>query len=91
MAEILVKPAELRQSSSDLRRAANAIQNAVDQVDAAINTLGPSSFEGNRADTLRANYQRLRDRIHNFKPLIDTFANDLDQAAIRFELADRSQ
>ncbi|MCC6500907.1 MAG: WXG100 family type VII secretion target [Anaerolineales bacterium] len=91
MAEILVKPAELKQTSTDLRKAASVIQNAVEQVDTAIKSLGPSRFEGNRADTLRANYQRLRDKIYSFKPLIDAFANELDQAASRFEAADRTK
>jgi WXG100 family type VII secretion target len=89
MAEILVKPAELKQSAVDLRKNAKDIQTAVDQVDAAIKALGPSRFEGVRADTLRGRYQRLRERIYSFKPLIDAFANDLDQAATRFEAADR--
>jgi WXG100 family type VII secretion target len=89
MAEILVQPPQLKQSATDLRKNANDIQRAVNAVDAAIKALGPSRFEGVRADTLRANYQRLRDRIYSFKPLIDAFANDLDQAATRFEAADR--
>lgn len=89
MAEILVKPAELKQSSTDLHKNARDIQTAVDNVDSAIKALGPSRFEGVRADALRTRYQQLRDRIYSFKPLIDAFANDLDQAATRFEAADR--
>lgn len=91
MAEILVKPAELRQSSADIMKNARDIQAAVDQVDAAIRSLGPSRFEGVRADTLRSHYQKLRDRIYGFKPLIDAFGKDLEQAASRFEAADRAK
>jgi WXG100 family type VII secretion target len=90
MSEILVKPAELKQSSTELQKNARDIQTAIDHVDAAIKALGPSRFEGVRADTLRGNYQRLRDKIYSFKPLIDAFAADLEQAASRFEAADRA-
>jgi WXG100 family type VII secretion target len=90
MAEILVKPPELRLTAADLRRAAKAIQTAVDSVDSSIKQLGPSRFEGSRADTLRAHYNKLRDAIYRFKPLIDAFANDLDNSAARFESADKA-
>lgn len=90
MAEILVKPPELRMTAADLRRAAQAIQTAVDSVDSSIKQLGPNRFEGARADALRARYNRLRDAIYRFKPLIDTFANDLDNSAARFEAADKA-
>lgn len=91
MTEILVKPADLKLSATDVRKSANTIQHAVDQVDAAIKELGPTRFEGVRADTLRGNYQRLRDKIYGFKPLIDAFATELEQAASRFEAADRTK
>lgn len=88
MAEILVKPPELRITAADLRKAAKTIQTAVDSVDSSIKQLGPSRFEGVRADALRARYNRLRDAIYRFKPLIDAFANDLDDSAARFSAAD---
>ena len=90
MADILVKPPELRLTATDLRKSAKNIQNAVDSVDAAIKQLGPSRFEGARADASRARYNRLRDAIYRFKPLIDTFATDLDDSAARFSAADKT-
>lgn len=88
MTEILVKPPEIRVTATDLRKAAKNIQNAVDSVDATIKQLGPTRFEGVRADTLRGRYAKLRDAIYRFKPLIDAFATDLDNAASRFSAAD---
>ena len=90
MSEILVKPPELRVTATDLRKAAKTIQTAVDSVDSTIKQLGPSRFQGVRADTLRAHYNKLRDAIYRFKPLIDAFATDLDNAASRFEAADHT-
>ena len=90
MADILVKPPELRLTATDLRKSAKNIQNAVDSVDAAIKQLGPSRFEGARADALRARYNRLRDAIYRFKPLIDTFAAELDDTASKFSAADKT-
>lgn len=90
MAEILVKPPVLRVTATDLRKAAKIIQTAVDSVDSTIKQLGPSRFEGVRADTLRSRYNKLRDAIYRFKPLIDHFANDLDKSAATFEAADRT-
>jgi WXG100 family type VII secretion target len=91
MSEIRVEPAKLKLSASDLRKNARDIQTAIDNVDGAIKALGPSRFEGMRADTLRGHYQRLRERIYSFRPLIEAFSNDLDQAATRFEAADRTK
>ena len=89
MAEILVKPPELQAAALDLRKNAKDIQACIDTVDSAIQSLGPSVFEGERADTLRSRYSKLRDRFYSFEPLIDAFANDLDQAALRFIAADK--
>jgi WXG100 family type VII secretion target len=89
MSEILVKPAELKQVSNDLRKNAADIQRSIDAVDAIIKALGPSRFEGARADALRSRYARIREQIYNFKPLVTKFANELDNAATRFSAADK--
>lgn len=90
MAEILVKPAELKSAANDLKKNAADIQRCVEAVDAIINTLGPSRFEGARADALRGRYQRLREQIYSFKPLVTRFAMELDEAAARFSAADKT-
>ena len=89
MAEILVKPPELQAAAVDLHKDAANIQACIDTVDATIKALGPSVFEGVRADTVRNRYNKMRDRFYSFKPLIDAFANDLEQAALRFQAADK--
>jgi len=91
MTDILVKPIELTTTANDLRTHAKKLQAALDAVDAAIKSLGPNSFQGNRADALQAHYNRLREKIYQFKPMIDHFANDLDDAALRFSNADKPQ
>ena len=90
MTGILVKPPQLRMTASDLHKSAKTIQNAVDSVDSSIKQLGPSRFEGSRAEGLRTRYNRLRDAINGFKPLIDAFAIELDNTAARFEAADNA-
>lgn len=89
MAEILVKPVELKSISNDLRKNAADIQTAVDAVDSIIKSLGPSRFEGARADALRNRYSKIREQIYSFKPLVTKFAVELDQAANRFSAADK--
>jgi WXG100 family type VII secretion target len=88
MAEILVKPPELRDTAAQIREHAKKLQTALDAVEAEMRALGPGTFEGVRADNLRARYNKVRERIFQFKPLLDRFANDLGQAADRFQAAD---
>jgi WXG100 family type VII secretion target len=90
MVEILVKPAELTNTASELRAHAKRLQAAIDAVDADMRALGPGSFEGARADALRSRYSQIRVKIYQFKPLIEHFAKDLDEASARFAAADKS-
>lgn len=88
MAEILVRPPELRMAASDLRDHAKRLQAALDAVDAEMRSLS-GNFEGMRAQALQDRYNKIREQIFRFKALIDHFAKDLDEAAIRFSAADR--
>jgi len=90
MSDILVGPGQLRTTADQIRQRAKTIQAAIDTVDSNIKALGPSKFEGNRADTVRARYNRDREKFYNFKPMLDQFANILQEAAARFEAADRA-
>jgi WXG100 family type VII secretion target len=90
MAEILVKPTDLTHTASEIRSHAKRLQAAIDAVDADMRALGPGSFEGARADALRARYSKIREKIYQFKPMIDHFAKDLDEASARFAAADKS-
>jgi len=90
MSEILVKPMELLNAANDLRAHAKRLQDALNAVDTEIQSLGISRFEGERANSLRARYTKIHEQISHFKPLIEYFAKDLDQAATRFSAADRA-
>ena len=90
MSDILVGPGQLRTTADQIRQRAKAVQAAIDTVNSQIKALGPSKFEGSRADTIRARYSRNREKFFNFKPMLDKFATTLQEAAARFEAADRA-
>ncbi len=90
MSDILVGPGQLRNTADQIRQRAKTVQTAIDSVDASIKALGPSKFEGSRADTVRARYNRSREKFYNFKTMLDKFATVLQEAATRFEAADRA-
>lgn len=87
MAEIRVEPLKLEQAANELRNHAKRLQTALDAVDAEIRSL-PSKFKGQRAEALQSRYNKIREQIYRFKPLIDHFAKDLDESALRFRGAD---
>lgn len=91
MVDILVRPPELRQIAEDLSSHAKKLQDALDTVDNEIRALGGSTFVGMRADALRAHYSKILEKIYQIKPLINHFASDLNEAASRFEAADKGQ
>ncbi len=89
MSEILVKPPQLRESSGNLKTSANTIQGCVEAVNSALQSL-QGRFEGMSAEEIRSRYARAYERIQDFKPLIDKFAQELEVTAERFEKADRA-
>ena len=91
MSDILVSPPMVRDTANQIRQRAKAIQASIDRVDQDIKAIGPARFEGFRADTIRNRYNRLRERIYQFRPLLEAFARELDQTAQRFEAADKTQ
>ena len=82
---ILVKPPQLRKSAAQLFQSAKTIQSCVNAVDQQIQALGPTVFEGRSADEIRTRYQRLREKVFSFKPLVDSFGKNLEGAAARFK------
>jgi len=89
MGEILVKPPQLREISANLKTSASTIQGCVDAVDAALKSL-QGGFEGMSAEEIRSRYAQARERMQEFKPLIDKFAQELEITADRFEKADKA-
>ncbi len=87
---ILIKPPQLRKTAAQLFQSAKTIQACVDSIDQQIQALGPARFSGVSADEIRQRYYRLREKVYSFKPLVDSYAKELEAAATRFEQADRS-
>jgi WXG100 family type VII secretion target len=90
MAEILVKPDQLRQAAHDIVEHSRKLQDALNAVDAEIQSIGIGRFDGERANSLRTRYKRLQEQINHIKPLLDYFAQNLDNAAARFMAADQA-
>jgi WXG100 family type VII secretion target len=90
MSDILVTPPQLRDNASQIRNRARTIQACIDAVDRQIKALGPGRFEGASADYIRNRYNRMRQKFYSFKPLLESFARELEDAAVRFEQADKA-
>ena len=88
MPEILVRPQQLIAIADRVSQGARRIQIAVDEVDRSIYQLNAAKFEGNRSELLMMRYRRVKNRLGNFKTVLDHFANDLYSTAAAFEKAD---
>lgn len=91
MTDILVKPQELRRAAQQLRASAKKIFGATDGVSKVV--LGSALrlvFTGNRASALMKRYLSKAGELATFDDLVVKFANDLEQAANRFEQADKT-
>jgi WXG100 family type VII secretion target len=86
---IEVRPQDLDTKAAQIRQHAQKIQAAIDAVDTDINSLNASQFEGNRATDLRTRYRRYSDYLRSFKPMVERFAIELEQAATKFRIADK--
>lgn len=89
MTDILVRPQELRQTAQQLRASAKKISDATGSVGKVV--LGSALslvFSGNRASALMQRYRAKEGELAAFDDLVVKFANDLEQAANRFEQAD---
>lgn len=90
MADLLIKPSELRWTAEQIKQRAVNIQQSLDATDTIIKSLGASRFEGARADALRSRYLRLREQVYNIRAILTQFSTELDEASKRFEAADRA-
>ena len=90
MTGILVTPPELRSKAAEIRERAKAVQVSVDEVDAQVNALGPSVYEGHSADQFRTHYSQMRERVMAFRPFLERFATMLEETATAFEQADKT-
>jgi uncharacterized protein YukE len=90
MVDILVRPVELRQTTSQMRGSAKKIGRALQSIDSDIQSLKGTIFLGNRANAVQAHYQTKRDALQKAADLVAVFATDLETAANVFEQADKS-
>ncbi len=91
MADILVRPDELKQIASQMRDSAKKIGQALYSIDSDILSLMSDKFLGNRANSVQSHYQAKRDALQRAKELVLNFATELETAAVNFEQADRGQ
>lgn len=90
MVDILVRPAELRQISEQLRSSAKKIGVALQAIDNDILSLKNDKFLGNRANAVQAHYAPKREALLKAKNIVSHFSDDLQTAASNFEQADKS-
>jgi len=90
MVDILVRPAELRQISEQLKSGAKKIDAALQAIDNDILSLKGDQFLGNRANAVQGHYAPKREALLKAKEIVAHFAADLQSAASRFEQADQS-
>lgn len=91
MVDILVRPAELRQISEQLRSSAKKVGAALQAIDNDILSLKGDQFSGNRANVVQAHYAPKREVLLKAKNIVIHFSEDLVSAASRFEAADTNQ
>lgn len=91
MADILVRPTEIRQIASQMRDNANQIGQALQNIDSDLQALNGNKFLGNRANAVQSLYQSKRDALQKAKDLVLQFAFDLEKAADVFEKADKGE
>lgn len=89
MADILIKPLELRQIASQMRNSANKIGQAILNIDSDLQALKGDKFLGNRANAVQAHYAPKREALLKAQAIVSEFSNDLMDAALRFEQADK--
>jgi len=90
MAEILVRPSELRQASDQLRASAKKLGAALQAIDQEMLSLKGDKFMGNRANAVQAHYAPKREALLKAKEIVAHFAEDLQTAASNFERADKA-
>ncbi len=91
MAQIAVRPDQLNAIAQAIRDHSNRIQAAVQAVDAEMRRMNADVFAGQSADALRSRYNNVQQRLLSFAPMLNKFANQLDEAAAAFRKADASE
>jgi uncharacterized protein YukE len=88
MANILIKPNQLRSTAQTLNQKAKNIQNAINAVERDINDLNSIVYVGNRASSLKTHYSQVHNELLSASNLIQNFARELQDTATLFDKAD---
>lgn len=91
MVDILVRPAELRQISEQLKSSAKKINVALQAIDNDILSLKGDKFLGNRASAVQGHYAPKREALLKARELVTYLAEDLLATSTRFEQADKNK
>lgn len=91
MAQIAVRPDQLNAIAQSIRDHSNRIQAAIQAVDAEMRRMNADTFAGQSADALRSRYNNVQQRLLSFAPMLNKFANQLDEAAAAFRKADAAE
>lgn len=87
---IVVDPPRLRADAQVIRENAKRLQAHFANVDRDIKSLTSDQFEGQAAQKLRSEYNRLRPAMLELHRILVAFANDLNVAADEFQTADQN-
>lgn len=90
MSDILVKPNQLQASAAQLKSSAKIIKQALSSTDHLLISLDPQVFAGMSAQDIHRIYKAVVERISIAPDKITYFAKFLEEAAKRFETADKA-
>lgn len=86
---IRITPSQVQDAANLIKGHAKNINQAIVQVDSAIKTIIPGKFEGRSADFILQRYNGTRDRVFEFSPFLESFANNLNNIADTFIAHDK--
>lgn len=89
MANILVKPPQIRSTASRLREHAKSIQSSLESIEQIFTELPPDRFAGFSSGMIRSRYTQKRQYLRNIEQKTVYFAESLEKIAEKFEQADK--
>ncbi len=90
MANILVKPPQIRSTAANLREHAKAIQKALTTIEQVFADLPPDRFAGLSSAVIRTRYTQKRGYMQFASSRVFLFAENLEKIAEKFEEADKA-
>ncbi len=90
MANILIKPPQIRSTASRLREQAKSIQASLESIERIFTELPPDRFAGFSSGVIRTRYTQKRQYLQNIEQKTIYFAESLERIAEKFEQADKA-